>query len=149
MNGCHYDYIDFSITVGSESGTTASRREIRSWMQHLSEFMSSFDFIHSRPGVDWITGHPANLLASGLSAPGRDYVAYLADSREVTDPMAGGAVEGSLSLSLPPGSYGVSLYSPVTGEYSPAIEVKGGAPSVLTLPQFRQDIVVHAKRRGK
>ena len=148
-NGCHYDYIDFSITVGSESGTPASRREIRSWMQHLSEFMTSVDFIHSRPGVDWITGHPADLLVSGLSASGRDYVAYLADSRELTDPMAGAPIEGSLSLSLPPGSYDVSLYSPVTGEYSPAIEVKGGAPAVVTLPQFRQDIVVRATRREK
>jgi hypothetical protein len=39
LNGCHYDYIDFSITVGNESGTSASRAAIRSWMRHLSEFM--------------------------------------------------------------------------------------------------------------
>ena len=35
LSGCHYDYIDFSITVGSEAGTAASRAAIRSWMQHL------------------------------------------------------------------------------------------------------------------
>ena len=147
LNGCHYDYIDFSITVGSESGTAASRRKIRTWMQHLSEFMASFDFVHSKPDLSWIAEYPADLFASGLSESGQDYVAYLADSRELTDTTAGEVIKGSISLSLPSGSYNVSLYSPVTGEYSPAIEVKGGSRSVLTLPQIRQDVVIRATRR--
>ncbi len=147
LNGCHYDYIDFSITVGSENGTAASRREIRTWMQHLSEFMASFDFVHSKLDSDWIAKYPTNLVVSGLSVSGRDYVAYLGDSRELTDPTAGEAISGGISLSLPLGSYNVSLYSPVTGEYSPAIAVKGGGRSVLALPQFKQDIVVRATRR--
>ena len=147
LNGCHYDYIDFSITVGNESGSAASRQEIRTWMQHLSEFMASFDFVHSKPDVSWIAEYPANLLASGLSESGRDYVAYLADSRELTDPAAGETIKGGISLSLPSGRYSVSLYSPITGEYSPAIEVKGGGRSVLTLPQFKQDVVIRATRR--
>ena len=32
---CHYDYIDFSITVGSETGTRQSNRMLRTWMKHL------------------------------------------------------------------------------------------------------------------
>lgn len=146
LNGCHYDYIDFSITVGSESGTSGSQREIRAWMRHLSELMASFDFIHSKLDLGWIES-PANLAVSGLSASGRDYVAYLADSRELTDPTAGEAVGGGISLSLPPGSYDVWLYSPVSGEYSPAIAMKGGGRTELTLPQFKQDIVIRATRR--
>jgi hypothetical protein len=147
LNGCHYDYIDFSITVGSESGTAASQRGIRVWMEHLSEFMASFDFVHSKPDLGWINESPANLVASGLSVSGRDYIAYLSDSRELTNPGAGEAIGGNISLSLPSGSYDVRLYSPVTGEYSPAIEMKAGK-GVLALPQFRQDIVVRAKRRN-
>jgi hypothetical protein len=147
LSGCHYDYIDFSITVGSESGTAASQREIRVWMQHLSEFMASFDFIHSRPDTGWINDYPPNLVASGLSVSGRDYIAYLGDSRELSDPEAGQAITGSISLSLPPGTYNVSLYSPVTGQESPAMEIKGGGKSALALPEFRQDIVIRATRR--
>src|SRR6201996_1256700 len=41
FNRCHYDYIDFSITVGNETGTPASQRAIRTWMEHLSDFMAS------------------------------------------------------------------------------------------------------------
>jgi hypothetical protein len=149
LSRCHYDFIDFSITVGSERGTAASQRAIRSWMQYLSEFMASFDFIHAKLAPDWIASYPQHLTASGLSVAGHDYVAYLADSREVGDPAAGEAIGGSVSLLLPPGSYDVRLYSPVTGEYSPAIEVAGRGKRSLVLPAFREDIVIRATRRDE
>jgi hypothetical protein len=147
MNGCHYDYIDFSITVGSERGTAASRAGIRTWMQHLSEFMVSVDFVHAAPDTGWIRGYPKNLVVSAVSTGGRDYVAYLADGRELSDPAAGDPIYGTISLALPPGDYDVSLYSPNTGESSPGIAVKGGTENSVALPPFHQDIVVRAKRR--
>jgi hypothetical protein len=147
LSGCHYDYIDFSITVGSEAGTPASRAQIRSWMQHLSNFMSSFDTIHSRLDNDWVVSYPQHLVVSALSASNHDYIAYLADGRELSDPAAGQPVSGVVSLLLPPGSYNVFLYSPVTGEYSPAIAVQGGKNIQLTLPAFTQDIVIRATRQ--
>jgi hypothetical protein len=147
MNGCHYDYIDFSITVGNEGGTSDSQKGIRNWMQYLADLMKSFDFTHSKPDTKWISDYPKNLVVSALIVPG-DYVAYLADARELTDSSAGDAIEGSISFSLPAGNYDVSLYSPVTGEYSPAIEVEGGSRRQLMLSAFRQDIVVRARRRS-
>jgi hypothetical protein len=39
--GAHYDFIDFSLTVGTESGTNESRAKIRSWMRNLSDFINS------------------------------------------------------------------------------------------------------------
>jgi hypothetical protein len=149
LNGCHYDYIDFSITVGSESGTVASQTGIRIWMQRLSEFMSSFDFVHSKPDTGWIAAYPEHLVTSGLSSSGHDYVVYLADSRELTDPHAGESIGGSVSLTLPPGNYDVSLYSPTGGEPSPAIQVKGGSTNLMMLPQFKQDIVIRATLQEK
>jgi len=84
---------------------------------------------------------------SGLSIGSHEYLGYLADARELSDPSAGDAIQGGISFSLPAGDYDVSLYSPVTGEWSPAMLVKGGGPSTLTLPSFRQDIVIRARRR--
>jgi Family of unknown function (DUF6298) len=146
LNGSHYDYIDFSITVESEAGTPASRQQIRSWMQHLSEFMSSFDYVHSSLNTAWVHDLPPHVIASGLSVLGQDYAIYLADEREVTDPNAGKAISGAIRLSLPAGRFEVSLYSPVSGEYSPAISVEGGHDTVLTLPGFENDIVIRARR---
>jgi hypothetical protein len=146
MNGCHYDYIDFSITVGNESGTPASQRGIRTWMGQLSAFARSLDLVNAKPDTSWIAGYPAHLVVSGLAISGRDYVAYLADAREVTDPSAGSTIEGSVSLSLPPGDYDVSLYSPQAGQYSPGVEAKGGGPVKLALPPFSHDIVIQARR---
>jgi len=149
LNGCHYDYIDFSITVGSEAGTTASQAGIRIWMQHLSEFMASYDFIHAKPDTGWITISSEHLLASGLSNSGHDYIAYLADLRELSDSHAGEPIMGRVSLELPPGEYDVSLYSPSSGEYSPAIRVTGGAQYAMKLPEFKQDIVIRARLQDR
>lgn len=148
LNGAHYDYIDFSITVGNEAGTPASRQGIRKWMKHLSEFMSSFDYIHSKPTLDWIQKMPDSLVASGLVVSDRDYVAYLADSREVTNPAAGQPINGKITLSLPPGKFIVSLYSPVAGEYSLRATVQGGNTTALDLPSFEHDIVIRARKAG-
>jgi hypothetical protein len=149
LSGCHYDYIDFSITVGSENGTPASRAGIRTWMQHLSEFMTSFDFVHSKLAADWIQNYPTQLVVSGLATSGHDYVAYLADKRELGESGAGEAIEGNISLMLPPGTYDVSLYSPSTGLYSPAIQIEGEKKTSVILPRFTQDIVIRAKLQDK
>ena len=50
---------------------------------------------------------------------------------------------------LPMGTYDLWLYSPVTGEYSPAVEVHGGEKTVVALPSFKQDIVLRATRRDR
>jgi hypothetical protein len=146
--GAHYDYIDFSITVGSETGTEESRRKIRTWMKYLSAFIHSFDFIHARPDAGWIESKPGPLVAATLALPGSDYVAYLADGREVTDPSAGEPVSGPVSVALPQGKYLASLYSPVTGEYSLESRVQGGPGTKIELPPFRDDIVLRIQREG-
>jgi len=145
LNGAHYDYIDFSITVGNEAGTPVSRRGIRAWMQHLSEFMAGFDFVNSRPAPDWISSMPDQMVASTLSAGDRDYAAYLASSREVNDPEAGRATGGKVAFGLPEGRFEIRVYSPVTGEFSPAIAMTGARTVTLDLPPFREDIVIRAR----
>ena len=148
LNGAHYDYIDFSITVGNEAGTPASRQGIRKWMQHLSEFMAGFDFIHAKPELDWIRSKPEHLTASALVVPNRDYAVYLADSREVTDPSLGQPISGKIAFALPAGKFLVRLYSPVSGGYSPGFTVDGGRESEFILPPFEHDIVLQATRTG-
>ena len=144
LSGNHYDYIDFSITVGSETGTAASQTGIRLWMQHLSEFMTGFDFIHSAPDLAWVQKTPEHLTSAALVVQNRDYALYLGDNREVTDSSAGSPITGRVTLLLPPGQFSVRLYSPVTGEFSPGIKAEGGHPVSLDLGTFTNDIVVRA-----
>ncbi len=147
MTGAHYDYIDFSITVGSEAGTEESRRQIRSWMRNLSDFIHSFDIIHAQPAPAWIETKPAPLIDAVLAQPGREYIAYLADAREVADPGAGHPVSGTIAFSLPEGNYLCWLYSPTTGEYSPGIDVGGGKRVTYDLSPFVHDIVLCVRRQ--
>jgi hypothetical protein len=62
LAGCHYESIDFSIVAGQEAGTAASRRSIRSWMEHLSTFLHARDLVRGRPGMDWIREVPSNVV---------------------------------------------------------------------------------------
>jgi hypothetical protein len=147
MSQCHYDYIDFSITAGSEAGTKESSAGIRTWMKHLSDFMHAMDVVHARPLPDWIEQQPEHLVSAVLAEPGNEYVAYLADAREVSDDRAGEPIAGQIMFRLPAGNYRASHYSPVSGCESPAVRIRGGDDSIaLDLSEFRHDIVVRVKR---
>jgi predicted GH43/DUF377 family glycosyl hydrolase len=145
LTGGHYDYIDFSITVGNEAGTRESSAGIRTWFKHLSSFIHSFDFVRSRP-AEWIAAKPRHVVSAGLAVEGKDYIAYLADARERGQPGAGEPLRGPVSLALPAGRFAVSLYSPTTGEYSPAVAVEGDRTAILELLPFRHDIAIRAVR---
>ena len=144
--GGHYNYIDFSIQVGLEAGTEESRRYIRTWMKNLTEFIHSFDFIRAKPAPGWIATQPEPLVAAALAVPGEDYVAYLADGRELAEAGAGKAISGPIGFDLPPGNYYASFYSPVEGAYSPGVLVKGGGRVTLEIPGFEQDLVLRVVR---
>lgn len=148
MTGSHCDFIDFTIRVDVETGTPESRREIRSWMRNLSEFARSIDVIHSHPMPDWVESMPEHLAGATLAVPGEAYITYLADAREITEPDAGQPISGPVSFQLPGGAFQVSLYSPTSGGYSPAIAVRGGTRTSFELPPFQEDIVIRAIRTG-
>jgi hypothetical protein len=143
MSGGHYDVIDFSIYPHAETGTPASRRHIRIWMKHLSEFIHGLDLSVARPlGNELVETQPEHTLAATLSVPDEKWCIYLADERELDEPGCGDTIEGDLAVILPSGTYAVSCYSPVTGMESPALRINGGSDTKLRLPPFRHDIVI-------
>jgi hypothetical protein len=146
--GCHYDYIDFSIINYCETGTPDSQRHIRTWMKHLSEFVHSVDLARARPLVDWLQAQPPHTLASVLGVEDEDYCLYLADERELDEPGAGEPIRGEIVCDLPPSRYRMACYSPVTGLYSPALDVEGGRALRLSLPPFEHDLVVRITSEG-
>jgi uncharacterized protein DUF6298/cellulase (glycosyl hydrolase family 5) len=149
LSGSHYDYIDFSINVGAEAGTEASQAKIRTWMKHLSEFFHSFDFVRSRPLTNWLQNKPPGIIESVLGIDGEEYVVYLADAREVTDPAANSPIQAKLKLPLLAGRYEIRVYSPSSGGYSPAIWIQSTGLAEIDLPPFKEDIVIRARARPR
>ena len=115
-------------------------------MKHLSEFFHSLDFIRSRPLFDWAKATPDFLVESTFGIPGKEYVVYLADAREVADSNAGKPVQATLRLPLPEGRYRVRLFSPMSGSYSPAVWLDGGGKAELDLPPFHEDLAIRVSR---
>ena len=116
-------------------------------MRNLSEFIHSFDFIHAHPDLDWLEVENKHTIACGLSVPGSQYSAYIADAREIDEPNCGTELTAPVEVILPEGDYGLSIYSPVTGLESPSISISGGAQAAFQLPPFTHDIVLIARRR--
>ncbi len=146
--GAHYDMIDFSIAPYLEAGTPESRRGIRRWMGHLSSFVHALDLARARPLTGFLQEQPPHTIASVLAVAGEDYCIYLADERELTAAGGGEMIAGNLAFDLPDGQYEVSCYSPVTGEFSPALTCVGGPGQKVAVPAFHHDIVVRVKRRA-
>jgi hypothetical protein len=117
-------------------------------MKNLTEFIHSFDFIHAKPAPGWISTQPAPLVTAALAKPGEDYIAYLADGRELTDPAAGRPIMGPINFDLPVGTYRACFYSPSAGVYSPGVRVTGGGGVPLEIPSFEQDIVLRVTRES-
>jgi len=147
FSGGHYDMIDFSIQVGGqERGTPESREKIRSWMKHLSEFIHSLDFVHSRPLRGFPVAKPEGTNAATLAIGRGEWVVYLADSREINEFEYGSPRSGKLVLPLPEGRYEARLYSPEKGEYiEDGIQLFNNGKATLMLKSFTHDIVVHVK----
>jgi hypothetical protein len=146
LSGCHYDYIDFSILAGQESGTAASRAAIRAWMQHLSTFVHARDLENARPHVDWLAEIPRPVVSVTFGVADREYLAYLADPRELGEPGYGEMLSGSATFNLPAGDFELATFSPTSGATSPWIRIAGGRSSI-GLPSFQHDIVLIARRR--
>ena len=159
MAGGHYDYIDFSILPRLETGTPESQRHIRSWMKYLSSFIHSLDLSKARPLNDLLEAQPQFTLPVAFGVAGDDMAIYLADERELMTARdldekstlqsadAGAAINGNISLRLPPGEYLASSYDPQTGLYSPSTPIAGGSTITLPLPEFRHDIAIRIRRR--
>jgi hypothetical protein len=71
---------------------------------------------------------------------------YLADERERDEAGAGEAIVGEIAFELPDGKWKVACYSPVTGMYSPGVEVEGGKEVRMSLPEFVGDIAVRVTK---
>ena len=114
--------------------------------ENLQGIKGDVDFIHASPAQDWILSVPEHVTSAGLAIRGKDYVAYMADRREVTESSAGNPVSGTISIQLPNGDYRIRFYSPVSGEYSQPQAAKGGGTIKLALTTFEHDIVLRAAR---
>jgi hypothetical protein len=146
LSGAHYDMIDFSIQNGLETGTPEAQAKLRTWLRHLSEFFASIDFIHASAGVDWVGDLPQHVVATTFAVTGKDYVAYLADAREVTDKAAVEPITAKVKLALPAGKFAIRCFLPVEGRYQAITDIQGGNAVAIDLPPFRHDLVIRAVR---
>ena len=105
--------------------------------------------MRSRPLVNWLQNKPAGTVESVLGIEGDEYIVYLADAREVTDPAANSPIQAALKLPLPLVRYEARVYSPTSGGYSRAIWIQSTGIAEIDLPPFIEDIVLRVRSRPR
>ena len=120
---------------------------IRTWMKHLSELIHGFDFIAAEPKGDFLIERPDHCLDVALVTPRGDCAVYVVDERELSEAGCDDEISGRVKLPLPEGEYEISLYSPLTGESTPAGRGSGPEAEIAVGP-FRHDLVICARRLG-
>jgi hypothetical protein len=146
--GAHYDMIDFSIIPYLETGTPDSQTAIRSYIQHLSQFIHSFDLARAKPLPDMVTSAPDPCVALAHGDADRDVAVYLADGRERDEPGCGEKITGAIRLRLPVGSWRAGSFCPKRGTYSPRIKLDSAGDVQIDLPDFVHDIALRFERLG-
>ena len=147
FSGTHYDMIDFSIRAYLPAGTPESRKGLRIWFKHLSEFVHSVDLASARPLAGWVRESPPHVLASVLGVEGSDYCVYLADEREIGEEGLGEAISGTLGVNTPTGRYEVSCFHPEEGRSVALCDIDGGEDVRIELPPFEHDIVIRIRHK--
>jgi hypothetical protein len=146
LSGAHYDYIDFSIINYCETGTEGSRKHIRAWIGYLANFMHSMDLSSAEPIRGVVHNLPDFICESVYGVVNKDISLYLADSRERGTPGCGEKLQLTIQIDAPIGIYQMASFSPVTGLYSPWLQISSDGQIALISPVFTHDLVIRLKR---
>ena len=143
--GALYNNLDFTFEVGSEdgSGRTAflcdgyngcNDSGVKYEMAALLKFMSSFDFVNSRPNYHVITCAWGDKNYCVLENPGKEYVIYI----------YGGSNRGLIQLRLVVGKYKLLWIHPPDGKIIRQTEIQTDAQGGLQVnaPDFTEDIAL-------
>jgi hypothetical protein len=139
FSGLHYNQTDFSFTPSDPSGRTG-RKGYRKFYGTCRELLKGSDFAQCNFIHHKVTEAPPDTTIFFVQAGYRNYFGYLVDQREVTDSGYGGTIEGRFVLTINPGNYAITFYSPETGHaLSKPHPLHGGVVN-LKIPAFQHDL---------
>lgn len=149
--GASFNQLNGLYTPDDPAGNTPDNAKLLGALQHLKEFMNSFDFIRMAPDYHFVvSGVPAGAHCSVLSEPGKQYALYLhhsAGGKGAAYTVTPGRYRDSLELNLPAGSYKADWIDPASGSVirSETVQAGGGVRKFVT-PTHQIDIALRIKR---
>jgi hypothetical protein len=137
--GSLYNNLDYSFTPESENGTAqypttqpgGGTPALRKQLNHLKNFITSFDFLKMKPDSTLVSVLPVNKKAYTLSEPGRQYAIYIFGRGPIT-----------FDLAVPEGGYSVQFLDPLTGQLSKRQPLNAKGKVSLTTPRFMEDVAI-------
>ncbi|HVW03100.1 MAG TPA: hypothetical protein VHB77_22255 [Planctomycetaceae bacterium] len=141
-----YNNLDYSFAVGHEDGSFeypgtqpgGGSAGFRRQMQHLHEFIRSFDFVRLKPDRRSIkAGVPDGASVQVLVEPGRQYAVYLFGGRSA-----------SLQMEMPAGEYTAEWIDPASGKKLKEQSLQhAGGNATLASPAYETDVALRIRRQ--
>ena len=160
--GALYNNLDYSFTVGHESGDYRFDKQtpggggpaLRKQLGILLQFFRSLDLEEFRPAQGLVKVSPGDSTAFyALAAPGKTYVVYLDRASIQPDlkprfKVDATARASTVSIDLPLGSYRGVWIQPKTGAVLSRFEFKQqNSTRTIATPAFSEDIVLKIQQR--
>jgi hypothetical protein len=155
--GAGFDHLDWSFTPDDSTGSGKApipdgrrldARRFRQQLGVLARLWKECGPDRMAPNLKLISSVPNHASAVASSHDdGQVHVIYVADAR-LKDGGFGDAVQGSITLRLPPGEYDAQVLPSGATEWRPAALLRAGREEMyLPLPEFRYDCAVVVRRR--
>jgi hypothetical protein len=156
--GGAYDNLSWEYTTKKPQGTPGADT-IRKYLQHLQQFIGSFDFLGMKYSPGILVRSPGKAITRVLAEKGRQYALYIHHSKpdnavpDVSQFISNYVAEvasfhDTVTLSIPKGVYRVRWYNPATGAWYGKFKVlkhKGGDHTFYT-PLFTTDIAMRISK---
>jgi hypothetical protein len=143
--GGGYDYLDFTVATGDPRGEGQVEfpdgqyydgRTMRDYLRHLNTFLDGLDLAGMKPDKSLVRNPPRTAKVSALTAGDGSCAVYVQ-----------GDGVGRLALGLCAGEYAVDWFHPSDGlRTAEGHVVSRGETTTLPVPQYREDIALHARK---
>ena len=148
--GASFNQLNGLYTVANPAGDTPDNAQLVSGLQHLKEFMNSFDFVKMHQDKKIVlSGVPAGAHWRAISEPGQQYAIYVHHSEGGNGPsyvVTPGKYSENLELDLPQNSYQMDWIDPATGSVIKSeIVTHDEGPRKFATPSYTVDIALRIK----
>jgi len=130
-----FNHLDYSITVGDETGTnlpegnpSGGTPELRDQLTLLASMMSSFDFIDMAPDTTYIASVSSDVHVYSIMEAGEQYGVFFK------------GVTSFVQMTLPEDTYSVEWIDTKSGSITASAITHSGGTKVLYPPSYTEDI---------
>lgn len=151
--GAGFNNLNGIYTPENPAGKSPDNEQILAALQHLTQFMGSFNYLKMQPDPQFVIGglEASDVYHRAISEVGNQYALYIhhSSNRSGSYTVKPGNYQENLVVNLPAGNYKVDWVDPARGTVVATENLRHeGGYRVLSTPPYTVDIALRIKALG-